>query len=138
MFSQCHKTRSGLLIVKPWKIKVQACNYHQKDKRWVYLKFKSQWAETFLLFTIFLDHNQSYSINLSNCRNATFWVELVHLPHSCKCLLQSSRRLGLGIRCYSKITLFSGVHKPQANEIRKSGLPSRKSTRILVSVCCCC
>lgn len=127
MFSQCHKTRSGLLIVKPWKTKVQAWNYHQKDKRWAYFKFKSQGAETFLLFTIFPDHNKSYSINLSNCRNTTLLEDLFIYQDT----VQSPGRLGLGIRCHSKkSTSFSGVHKSQVKEIPRSGWPSRKATRI--------
>lgn len=107
MFSQCHKTRSRLLIRKPWRIKVQACNYHQKDKRWAYFKFESQGAEHFLLFTIFPDHNQSYSINLNNDRNAAFLENLFiyHLN------TQFLRRLRFGIRCHcKKITAISRVH----------------------------
>lgn len=106
MFSQCHKTRSGLLIRKPRRIKVQAYNYHRKDKRWAYFKFESQGAEHFLLFTIFPDHNQSYSINLSNCRNAAFLenLSIYHLN------AQFHRRPGLHIRRYShKITSITGV-----------------------------
>lgn len=125
MFSQCHKTRNGLLIGKPWRLKVQACIYHQKDKRWAYFKFKSQGAETFLLFTILPVHDQSYSINLSNCRNATFLenLSIYHLN------TQSPRRLGLSIRCHGKITSSHRVCKPQENRIPRSGQTSRKSTR---------